>query len=232
MSGNDQLSESAALRDLRDSLSGVPMPAPPPLAAIEARGRELRRRRRSTVMTLSVAGLAASAALAVGLTGVLGRAPAGGALQTLAPGTIRTASYTLVRHGDGTDTLSIEPQELLDSAALQRDLTRSGIPAKVTTGSFCSSDPAPAGYSDVVSEPPGPTTFNAGTGGHPTITFDAAAMPAGAELSFGTFRLPSGEQQANMALIDASSYTCTSTAPALGPGTSGFGLVYGGPGAP
>lgn len=51
----------------------------------------------------------------------------------------------------------------------------------------------------------------------PTITIDPSAMPAGAELSTGYFQLSSGqaagEQQADVVLIDTSSYTCTSTSP-------------------
>jgi len=51
----------------------------------------------------------------------------------------------------------------------------------------------------------------------PTITIDPAAMPAVTELSVGYFQLTSGErsgqQQADVVLIDTNSYTCTSTPP-------------------
>ena len=141
--GNDQMTDGAELRELRDSLSGVAMPERPRLEAITARGRARRRHRLSAVAGLSVAGAAAGTALALGLTGVLGPART--------PGTIRTAAFTLVSNSNGTATLTINPKELLDPAALQSDLAQYGIPAKVTTGSFCSSDPAPAGFSQVVS---------------------------------------------------------------------------------
>jgi hypothetical protein len=59
----------------------------------------------------------------------------------------------------------------------------------------------------------GDSTAQAGTGQQPTITFDPSAMPAGTELSFGDFQLTNSEQLATVALIDTSSYTCTSTAP-------------------
>jgi hypothetical protein len=124
---------------------------------------------------------------------------------------IRTASYTLISNTDGTATLSINPTELFDAAALQSDLAQYGITAKVTAGSFCSSDPAPAGFSQVVSLPsglPGPPTSAS-----PTITFNPSAIPAGAELSFGDFQLTPSQQQADVALINANSYTCTSTPP-------------------
>jgi hypothetical protein len=233
MSGNDQMIDGAELRELRDSLSGVAMPERPRLEAIMARGRARRRHGLSAVAGLSVAGAAAGTALAVGLTGVLGPART--------PGTIRTAAFTLVSNSNGTATLTINPKELLDPAALQSDLARYGIPAKVTTGSFCSSDPAPAGFSQVVSShPAGPFTATPQNGVHPTITINPAAMPAGTELSIGNFQLSSGEyagqQQADFVLIDTSSYTCSSTPldpnglPAgYGP-ADGMGLLYGGHG--
>jgi hypothetical protein len=233
MSGNDQMIDGAELRELRDSLSGVAMPERPRLEAIMARGRARRRHRLSAVAGLSVAGAAAGTALAVGLTGVLGPART--------PGTIRTAAFTLVSNSNGTATLTINPKELLDPAALQSDLARYGIPAKVTTGSFCSSDPAPAGFSQVVSShPAGPFTATPQNGVHPTITINPAAMPAGTELSVGNFQLSSGEyagqQQADFVLIDTSSYTCSSTPPdpnglpaGYGP-ADGMGLLYGGHG--
>jgi hypothetical protein len=49
-----------------------------------------------------------------------------------------------------------------------------------------------------------------------TMTINPAQMPAGTELSFGNFQLASGEQ-AVCALIDTSSFTCASTAPATPP---------------
>ena len=231
MSGHDQMTDGAELRELRDSLSGVAMPERPRLEAITARGRARRRHRLSAVAGLSVVGAAAGTALALGLTGVLGPAPA--------PGTIRTASFTLVSNANGTATLTISPKELLDPAALQSDLAQYGIPAKVTTGSFCSSDPAPAGFSQVVSSSPaGPYTATPQNGVHPTITIDPAAMPAGTELSIGNFQLSSGQypgqQQADFVLIDTSSYSCSSTPPdpnglpdGHGP-SDGIGLLYGG----
>jgi hypothetical protein len=69
---------------------------------------------------------------------------------------IQTAAFILVEHANGTATLTINPSELLDAAALQNDLRQDGIPALVTSGSFCSSDPAPAGFSQVVSFYPPP----------------------------------------------------------------------------
>ena len=175
-----------------------------------ARGRARRRHRVSAVAGLSVAGAAAGTALALGLTGVLGPART--------PGTIRTASFTLASNSNGTATLTINPKELLDPTALQSDLAQYGIPAKVTSGSFCSSDPHPAGFCRSCSmQPTGPGTSTPQSGVQPTITIDPSAMPAGAELSVGYFQLGSGEdageQQAGVVLIDSNSYACTSNPP-------------------
>jgi hypothetical protein len=233
MNVHDEMSDNEVLRAASDSLFAIPMANPPDVEAIMARGRARRRHRLSAVAGLSVAAAAAGTALALGLTGMLGPA------RTL--GTIRTASFTLVSNPNGTATLTISPKELLDPAALQSDLRQYGIPAKVTTGSFCSSDPAPAGFSQVVSfYPAGPYTATPQNRVQATITIDPAAMPAGTELSVGDFQLSSGEysgeQQADFVLIDTSSYTCSSTPPGpnglpdgYGP-SDGVGLLYGGPG--
>jgi len=228
MNVHDEMSDNEVLCAASDSLSALPVASPPDVEAIMARGRARRRRRLSAVASVSVAA-AAGTALALGLTGVLGPART--------PGTIRTVSFTLVSNSDGTATLTINPKELLDPAALQNDLAHYGIPAKVTSGSFCSSDPAPAGFSQVVpGRPAGSGTGTPQTGGQPTITIDPSAMPAGAELSIGYFQLSSGEQQANVVLIDTSSYTCTSTPPDFPSPPAGsdesdsLGVRYSGPG--
>jgi hypothetical protein len=232
MNIHDEMSDSEVLRAASDSLSAIPVASPPDIEAIMARGRVRRRRRLSAVAGVSLAA-AAGTALALGLTGVLGPARA--------PGTIRTEAFTLVSNSDGTATLTINPKELLDPAALQSDLAQYGIPAKVTSGSFCTSDPAPAGFSQVVSSnPAGEGSFSPQSGVQPTITIDPSAMPAGAELSVGYFQLSSGQyagsQQADVVLIDTSSYTCTNTPPdPNGPPdgydqTDSLGLLYGGPG--
>jgi hypothetical protein len=233
MSDDDPLTGSAELRELRNSLSGVAMSERPRLEAITARGRARRRHRLSAVAGLSMAGAAAGTALALGLTGVLGPARP--------PAAIRTASFTLVSNANGTATLTINPKELLDPAALQSDLAQYGIPAKVTSGSFCSSDPHPAGFSQVVpGQPAGEGSSSPQSGVQPTITIDPSAMPAGAELSVGYFQLSSGQyagsQQADVVLIDTSSYTCTSTPPDPNSPPAGYGesdslgVLYGGPG--
>jgi hypothetical protein len=235
MNVHDEMSDHEVLRAASDSLSAIPMASSPPdVEAIMARGRARRTRRLSAAAGLSVA-TAAGTALAVGLTGVLGPASA------RYTGTIRTATFTLVSNANGTATLTLSPKELLDPAALQDDFAQYGIQAKVTSGSLCTSDPAPTGFSQIVSpNPAGEGSFSPQSGPPPTITIDPSAMPAGTELSVGDFQLSSGEyagsQQADFVLIDTNSYTCSSTPPdpnglpdGYGP-ADGIGMLYGGPG--
>jgi hypothetical protein len=149
---------------------------------------------------ITAATATAAVVLGLGLTGAFGSAPA------RAMGTIRTAAFTLVEHANGTATLTIRPGSVLDPGTLQNDLRHYGIPAIVTAGSFCSSAPAPPGFSQVVTGHKQPRT----------MTINPAAMPAGTELSFGNFRVPAGPETA-IQLIDTNSYTCTSTAPTAPP---------------
>ena len=151
---------------------------------------------------IAVATAAAAVVLGLGLTGAFGSAPA----PARGVGTIRTAAFTLVEHANGTATLTIKPGSILDPDTLQNDLRQNGIPAIVTTGSFCSSDPTPPGFSQVVTGQKQPRT----------ITINPAAMPPGTELSFGNFRVAAGPETA-IQLIDTNSYTCTSTAPTAPP---------------
>lgn len=193
--------------------------ARPPAAAEIIRQGDRRRRRsltRQSLGGLSAAGVAgAGVALGLGLTG---------SVSAHGMGTIQTAAFTLVSNANGTATLTINANVVFEPGTLQRDLAQDGIPAMVTVGSFCSSDPAPAGVNQVVSIPKIPRSElpKLPLGSKPkhlperTMTINPAEMPAGTELSFGNFQLANGEQT-SIALIDTSSYTCTSTAPATPP---------------
>jgi hypothetical protein len=153
---------------------------------------------------ITAATSAAAVVLGLGLAGTFDSAPARGA------GTIQTTAFTLVSHANGTATLTINLNVLLDPATLQSDLQHDGIPALVTSGSFCSSDPVPAGINQVL--PPEPKAPAETPIASRTLTIDPAAMPAGTELSFGYFPLSPGGETA-VGLIDTGSYTCTSSAP-------------------
>jgi hypothetical protein len=141
----------------------------------------------------------AAAVLVAGLYAAAGSAPAHHT------GTIRTTAFTIVSNPNGTATLTIKPRVLFEPGTLQRDLRQDDIPARVTVGSFCSSDPTPAGFSQAVSIP---VQRGQGT----TVTISPAAIPAGTELSLGVFQL-ANSMETSAALITADSYTCTSTAP-------------------
>ncbi len=225
---DNDLSDSPELRELRDAVSGVATSGPPPVEPIMARGRARRRRRVANLTRMSVGGVVAATALVLGVSGAF--------TPTAKLGTIRTAAYTLRHNANGTDTLTLNPGELLNPSQLQSDFAQYGIPAKVTTDSYCTSGPEPAGFSQAVTLP-GPGSWQEGSGQQPTITIDPSQIPSGTELSVGDFQLTSGqyagEQQANFSLMNSSSYTCTSTPPDMTqPDTSNqdFGLLYGGPG--
>jgi hypothetical protein len=169
----------------------------------QARHRLLRRNyrpgrgHRQLAAGITAATAAAAVVLGLSLTGVFGPAPARGT------GTIRTMAFTLVKHANGTATLTINPNVLLEPSTLQSALQRYGIPAMVTIGSFCSSHPSRAGFRQVVT----------GQRSSPnTMTINPAAMPAGTQLSFGYFKLSTGQETA-VTLISTNSYTCSSTAP-------------------
>jgi hypothetical protein len=164
---------------------------------------------------ITAATAAAGVVLGLGLAGAFGPAAVSGT------GAIRTTAFTLVKHANGTVTLTINRGVLLEPGTLQSDLQQDGIPAKVTVGSFCSSDPAPAGFTQVVTG----YRVAAGQKATRTMTINPAAMPAGTELSFGYFRLYWGQETA-AGLIDTSSYTCTSTAPATPPPGASFMVVH------
>ena len=206
-----------SLTTAKDSLTEVRMGTS--LDIIVQRGRATRRRHR--LIGLAGTGMVAvTAALSIGLSGVIG--------STDGRGTIRTAAFTLISNANGTATLTINPRVLLDPSTLQSDLKQDGIPAMVRAGSFCSSDPPPAGFLRVVSfQPKARGSRPHQPVAHLTVTFNPSAMPKGTELSFGNFQLANG-QQTSFALIDTGSYTCTSTAPAAPP-RQGVILRYGHP---
>jgi hypothetical protein len=217
MNHNEHPNDSVLTQQLRDSLAELATPGRPPLAAITTRGRTHQRRRLAGFAGITAATAAGAVMLSLGLTGVFGAAPARGT------GTIRTVAFTLVKHANGTVTLTINQNVLLEPSILQRDLRQDGIPALVTTGSFCSSEPSPAGFNQAVVAGQEKTP--------PTFTINPAAIPASTELSFGYFRLANAEgtgnpgQESAAALIDTHSYTCASTAPTATP-AGGFMEVW------
>jgi hypothetical protein len=191
---------------------------PPAVAEIIRQGD---RRRRRSLARQRLGGLTAVGIAGAGITLGLVLAASVGTHST---GVIRTAAFTLVSNADGTATLTVNPRVLLEPGTLQGDLARDGIRARVTVGSFCYSDPAPAGLSRVVLIQGSP-----GSGSQPqhgpdrTVTINPAAMPAGTELSFGNFQLTNSIRTV-FALISTNSYMCTSTVP-TGP-QAGVAMIF------
>jgi hypothetical protein len=236
MNGDDAMyldenpTDSAVSRELRDALSELASPPRPPLAAITTRVRAHQRRRLAGFSGLSVT---AAAVLALGLTGVLGStpAPSTGVIRTAAParasgstGTIRTGAFILTSNVNGTDTLTLTMSQMLNPATLQQALTQHGVPALVKTGTYCSSSPAapdpvstgvlsgfqpPAGTPHtMVPAPSGPAPTEVTELAARTVTvINPAAIPSGTELFFGY----SGTIHAVFTdLIYTNSYTCSS----------------------
>ena len=195
MNHDEHPDDCALTAELVDSLARVAVPERPPLAAITGRGRVHRRRRLAGLAGLGGTVAAVVVALALGLTGVFGSAPARGT------GTTRTAAFTLTSYVNGTVALKLS--QVFDPAALQRALAHHGIPALARTGTYCSSSPAvpaPVGRR-VLSIPRGIPEFIQ-SGNWPvkpsqlapfddpiTMVLDPAAMPSGTELFIGNFDL-------------------------------------------
>ena len=215
MTCHEQLNDDFLTGELRDSLSSVELPGRPPLEAIAARGRARQRRRINGYAGLGAAGIAASTALVLGLTGTFGSAPAP------STGTIRTAAFTLTHNTDGTDTLALTQRQLFNPVTLQRALRHDGIPALVKIGTYCSSDPAPPHPESIgvlsVQLPDGSPVGKSTPGRQVPIPPDTvtvinpAAMPAGTELFFDYLHhgLAGG-------LIYTRSYTCGNGLPPVG----------------
>lgn len=233
MNHDENPNDSALSRELRDALSELAVPERPPLAAITSMGRAHQRRRLAGFAGLGVTGAAVGAALALGLTGVLGAAPApnAGPTHVAAPGpnttttlgTIQTAAFILTSNVNGTDTLTLTMNQILDPATLQQALTQHGIPALVKTGTYCTSNPAPpdpvsAGVLSIqppagaphaaAPAPNGPTPSEVQQiAPHTATVINPAAMPSGTELFFG---YSNNVHAVFTDLIYASSYTCSS----------------------
>jgi hypothetical protein len=186
-----------------------------PVDQIISRGRTVRARRRIPAAASGLAVVAAAVVLGLGLSGSFGSTPAHSTV------TIRTAAFTLAEHANGTATLTINTPVLLEPSTLQADLQQDGIPALVTTGSFCSSNPIPPGFPQVVSQTSSPTTL--------TVTINPAAMPAGTELSAGNFQYSATSSDTEIELIDTNSHTCSSAPPT--PPPSGEGVMFMGRGS-
>ena len=217
MNDSDELNEGAVLSAVRDSISGLPMPAAPRLEAITARGRARRRRR---LGALSLAGAGACAALVVGLAGGSGSARSVPEHQT---SPVHLAAFSVVAGPDGTTTLTLYPGQVANPNAVRQALAGHGIPALVTANEFCRTADQPApGVGQVVVLPHRPFQQKISgsgpvrAGGPGPIVIHGSAIPSGVELSIG-YRQGSQEREISFTLIKAGApLTCTSI-PDTGP---------------
>ena len=131
------------------------------------------------------------------------------------PQTIRTAAFTLARNANGTASLTLNQDQVFDPAALQRALSRDGIPALVQTGTYCTSSPAPPSSGVMSLQLPDGSPVGKSTPGHPSpvppdavTVINPAAMPAGTELSF---TYSNHDHDLYGGLIYTAAHTCSST---------------------
>jgi hypothetical protein len=230
------MNDQELITAVRQSVHGVRMNVPAEQIISRSRAIRARGHRRLAACITAVAA-AGSVVLGLGLSGALGAAPNGrtGTIRTTAParstGTIRTAAFTLTSNANGTDTLTLSMNQMLDPAALQRALAHDGVPALVKTGTSCSSNPAAPDPTSIgvlsVQLPdgtpvPGPVR-PAPPGDLNRILPDAvtvinpAKLPTGTELFFGYFN---SDHLLLAGLIYTSSYTCSNGLPPGGPAGS------------
>jgi hypothetical protein len=166
------MNDNDVLDQLSESMSGVHMQTP--VEEIMARGRARRRHRLSA---LAAAGVTASVAVGLGLWGVGGSGnPSGGG------GSVQLAAFSVTSGPNGSSTLTLRKgaQYRLDPDALRDALAQHGIPAVVTVGEVCDTDPEPTGLDQVISS-------RRLADGSVFTTFTPSAMPAGSKLSIGYF---------------------------------------------
>ncbi len=161
------------LSPLRESLSGMHMHTP--VDAILHRAAVQRRKRRATLGATVAASGAAVALVAAGV-GSPGHAPPA---HSSGP---QLAVFTVTSGPGGATSLTLRkggPWQV-NAAALREALAEHDIPALVTLGKSCDTNPEPAGLDQVI-------TSNRQTDGNVDVIFDPKALPPGAEISVGLF---------------------------------------------
>jgi hypothetical protein len=211
MNDYDELNDRAVLDAVRDSVSGLPMPAAPRVEAITARGRARQRRR---VAGLSVAGAGACAALVVGLAGTggsAGLAPQAGHTAPHNTSPVQLAAFSVAAGPDGSTTLTLYPGQVANPDAVRQALAENGIPALVTAGKFCRTADQPAPGVGAVVDLGHQKVVPVGSGGRPSpIVIYGSKIPDGVELSIG-YRQNAQENEISFSLIKAGApLTCVS----------------------
>jgi len=152
-----EMSDTDVLRAAARALSAIPMPRAPDTAAIITAGRARHRRQ---MTGLSIAGTAAVAAVALGVSGVFGAVshqPSGAVShQPGHPAHAQLTAWTVTRLADGD--ISVRINQFKDPAGLQSTLRADGVPASVTFASQRNQAcrPYPGGTLSPGSGPPSP----------------------------------------------------------------------------
>jgi hypothetical protein len=190
------MNDSDVLDHVRQAAADIHMDVPVEAIIARARARRARRRR---VVAVGACATMALAALAVGAEQA--RSPSGHP----APLAAHLATFTVSTTPGGSTALTLRKghEYRLDPDALRQALADHGVPALVSVGKTCDTNPEPNGLDEVLS-----STRNAD--GAVYLTIDGAAMPSGAELSIGYY--PTGT---SFGLIEAGApLHCASHPPA------------------
>jgi hypothetical protein len=243
------MNDQELITAVRQSVHEVRMTVP--AEQIVSRSRAIRasghRRLAACITAVAAAG---SVVLGLGVSGALGAAPNGAAPDGAAgtvrgtstvrgtgtiggTGTIRTAAFTLTRNADGTDTLTLTMNQMLDPAELQQALAQDGVRALVKTGIYCWSSPAAPDPTSIgvlsvrlpvspphvmVTAPSGPAPGELKQIAAQTETvINPAVIPSGTELFFG---YSSTIRALFTDLIYTNSYTCGNAVPPGGSASS------------
>jgi hypothetical protein len=197
-----------------------------------ARGRALRRRRRAVPALSALGVLAASASLAVALTGPSGAAGstnAGAGHSLTANGTavnVDNAAFS-VRTDTKTGKVTVTLKQSVDESALKQILAEAGIrtyfssttvtqhPGQAVPISVCKYVGAtPVGSADLTASVVYPTSKSPDT----TITIDPSKMPSGSVLAFNFEYIANdkGADVVSMALLSGEPTACIATQTAAG----------------
>jgi hypothetical protein len=223
MNNYDELNERVVLSTVRDSMSGLTLPAAPHVQTITTRARARRQRRAGG---LAIAGGAAFAALALTLPGGSGgTVPA--AQHDNAPQhrvtPVQLTAFSVITNADGSTTLTLYPGQVANPNAVRRALAEHGIPALVTAGQFCQNGTLPEWPAiDQVATFLAPGLKHPANGRPPgtTVVIHGPAIPRGAKLSIGYRQDPQNREISFKLIQDRAPLTCTSI-PDSGPHGNG-----------
>jgi hypothetical protein len=214
MTIHDDITDTDLIRAAATSLSTLPIPDPPSVETIMARGH----RCRYTTTGLALTASTALAVLALSLATVVAN-HSHTATATATSTTIRTAAFTLTENTNGTATLRLTGSQMFDPATLQQALRQDHIPALVTTDSYCTSNPSPGspiGLGVITTQLPDGAPLKPHTASRQqpvpdnvVTVIDPAPIPAGAELFFNYVR----PTELAFGLINTKSRTCQNRPP-------------------